>query len=255
MLFDTHAHYDNVRFDSDREELLGSLPENGVGLVVNPGCDLRSSRKALDMARRWDHMYAAVGIHPEDCKDLPPDWLAQVEAMAKEEKVAAVGEIGLDRHWPDAASRELQESVFRAQLELAGRLGLPAIVHERDACGDCLRIIRDYPGIRGVWHCFSGSRETLSELMRLGWYVSFTGIVTFPNSLRAAEAAAEVPADRYLLETDAPYLAPIPWRGRRNSSLYLKHTAEKIAGLRGVTPAEVEAQTWENGLRFFGIRP
>ena len=253
MLFDTHAHYDDDQFDGDRETLLASLPEQGVGLVVNPGCTVASSRTAVELARRFPHVYAAVGIHPENCGDFRPEDLDAIRALAREDKVVAIGEIGLDYYWEENPPRDFQQTVFRKQLALASELDLPVIVHDREAHGDSLSIIREFPAVTGVFHCFSGSVEMARELVDMGWYLSFNGAATFKNARKAPEVIQAVPMDRLMIETDAPYLTPVPYRGRRNDSTYVHLVAERIAQLRDMTPQEVEQATWENGKRFFGI--
>ena len=208
MLFDTHAHYDDEAFDPDRREVLAGLPQKGVGLVVDPGCTLTSSEKAVALAAEFPHVYAAVGLHPE---------------------------------------------VLRRQLALAEELKLPVIFHDREAHGDSLAIVREFPAVRGVFHCFSGSVEMAEELLKLGWMLSFNGAITFKNARKAPEVIAAVPLERMMVETDAPYLTPVPFRGKRNDSGYVHLVAEKIAQLKGLPAEQVERQTWENGVRFFGI--
>lgn len=255
MLFETHAHYDNGRFDTDREELLSALPGAGIGWVVNPGCDLPTSRTAVALAGKFPHVYAAVGFHPSDCAGCEGDWLEEIRALAQSSpKVVAIGEIGLDYYWKDNPPRERQQAVFRAQLALAEELNLPVIVHDREAHQDSMAIVREFPRVRGVFHCYSGSLEDAKLLVRLGWHISFTGVVTFKNARKALEVAAALPADRIMLETDSPYLAPEPNRGRRNDSRNLVYIRDKIAQLRGVSPEELEEQTTQNALQFFGIR-
>lgn len=259
MLFDTHAHYDDGRFDGDRDELLRSLPENGVGLVLNPGCDLASSRKAVSYAETYAHVYAAVGYHPENIEGMTDEQveadLREIEALAQHPKVRAIGEIGLDYYWcKDPAERRRQQEVFRAQMRMAGRLGLPVIVHDRDAHLDCLTIAEQYPKVRGVFHCYAGSAETADRLLALGYYISFTGVLTFKNARKAVEVVRHVPLDRLMIETDSPYMAPEPYRGKRNSSLYVHRMAEKIAEIKGVPFEEVARVTTENGKILFGIK-
>lgn len=253
MLFDTHAHYDDERFDEDREQLLSSLTEKGVGLVVNPGITLETSRMAVEMARRYDHVYAAVGIHPENCHDFVPQQIEALRELAKEEKVVAIGEIGLDYYWEENPPRELQQEVFRAQLALAQELDLPVIVHDREAHGDTLQIVQEFSGVRGVFHCYSGSPEMAQELLKMGWYLGFDGPITFKNARRAPEVAAVTPLDRMLIETDSPYLTPVPYRGERNDSTYVHLVAEKLAQWKGISAEEMEQITWDNGKRFFNI--
>ena len=192
MLFDTHAHYYDQAFDGERDSILAALPENGVELVLCPGCDLNSSQAAIALAEQYPYVYAAVGIHPEDALNLPPDWLQQIEALSRHPKVKAIGEIGLDYYWKEVP-KDLQKEVFRAQLALAQRLDLPVIVHDREAHGDCLAMVREFPGVRGVFHCYSGSAEDAKTLVALGWHLSFTGTITFKNARKAPEVVAAVP--------------------------------------------------------------
>ena len=253
MLFDTHAHYDDEQFDIDRDAVLAGLPARGVGLVVNPGITVETSRTAVDFAHRYPHVYAAVGIHPENCGDFRAEDLDAIRALAREEKVVAIGEIGLDYHWEENPPKDLQQEVFRAQLALALELDLPVIVHDRDAHGDTLAIVREFPGLRGEFHCYSGSVEIARELLKMGWYLGFDGPITYKNNKKAPEVAAVTPLDRMLIETDSPYLTPVPYRGKRNDSGYVHLVAEKLAEWKGVTPEEMARITAENGRRFFGI--
>ena len=253
MLFDTHAHYDDERFDEDREALLNAMPEKGVGLIVNPGCDLASSRTAVDMAQKYDFLYAAVGIHPENCGDFAPAMMGGLRALAKAPKVVAIGEIGLDYYWAENPPRELQQEVLRRQLALAQELHLPVIIHDRDAHADTLSIVREFPQVTGVFHCFAGSVEMAQALIKMGWMLSFNGAATFKNAKKAPEVIAAVPLEKLMIETDAPYLTPVPHRGERNDSSYVRFVAEKIAEIKGISAEEVEKATWENGKAFFGI--
>ena len=252
-IFDTHAHYDADRFDSDRDALLSAMPGVGVGLVLDPGCDLPSSHAAAELAERYPHVYAAVGIHPENCGDFVPEHMDALRQLAREPKVVAIGEIGLDYYWPENPPRPLQQQVLRSQLALARELSLPVIIHDRDAHADTMAIVREFPGLRGVFHCFAGSVEMARELVDMGWYLSFNGAATFKNARKAPEVIRAVPMERLMIETDAPYLTPVPYRGRRNDSTYVHLVAEKIAQLRDMTPAAAEQATWDNGKRFFGI--
>ena len=229
MLFDTHAHYDDEAFDPDRELLLESLPQRGVALVLNPGCDLDSSRKAVSYAAAYPHVYAAVGIHPENCAGFVPADIDVLRELARQPKVAAIGEIGLDYYWAENPPRKLQQQVLRAQLALARALRLPVIFHDREAHGDSLAIVREFPDVTGVFHCFSGSPEMARELLKMGWYLGFDGPVTYKNARRAPEVAAVTPLDRMLIETDSPYMTPVPYRGKRNDSGYVRLVAEKLA--------------------------
>ena len=253
MLFDTHAHYDDEAFDADRDAVLTALPGQGVGLVLNPGCDVESSRKAVQYAAAYPHVYAAVGIHPENCGGYTAGDLAALRQLAQQPKTAAIGEIGLDYYWAENPPRDLQQQVLRDQLALAGELALPVIIHDREAHADTLAIVREFPGVTGVFHCFSGSPEMARELLKMGWYLGFDGPVTYKNARRAPEVAAVMPLDRMLIETDSPYMAPVPYRGKRNDSGYVHLIAEKLAEWKGVTPEEMARVTTENGKRLFRI--
>ena len=250
-IFDTHAHYDSNGFAADRDEILSALPAAGVGLVVDPGCELESSRAALALAERYPFVYAAVGIHPSDCAGTGEAEFAALRKLCGHEKVVAVGEIGLDYYWKDNPSKEFQQMVFRRQIELAIELDLPVIVHDREAHGDSLAIVLDYPEARGVFHCFSGSPEMAEELLKRGWFLGFDGPITYKNAQKAPEVAAVTPLDRIVVETDSPYLTPVPFRGKRNDSRYLPYVIEKLAEWKGVSPEEMVRITWENGLRLF----
>lgn len=253
MYFETHAHYDDPAFDADREELLARVYEAGVRHVVVPATDLASSARAVALAERFPFVYAAVGFHPEDAASWTPDALPALRAMLRHEKVVAVGEIGLDRYWDSNPPPEQQETVLEAMFRLAEESGKPVIFHERSALQPSLEAVRRHPTVRGVFHCFSGSPETALELVSLGWYVSFTGVLTFKNARRAPEAAAAVPADRLMIETDSPYMAPVPHRGERNSSLFLPEIAAALGTARGISADEAARLTERNALRFFGL--
>ena len=253
MLFDTHAHYDDDWFDEDRDALLASMPEKGVGLIVNPGITVETSRRAIAMAERYPHVYAAVGIHPENCHDFVPQHIDELRKLARHPKVVAIGEIGLDYYWDTNPPKEFQQEVLRAQLALARELKLPVIIHDRDAHADTQAIVKEFPEVTGVFHCYSGSVEDARTLVKMGWMLSFNGAATFKNARKAPEVIAEVPMEHLMIETDAPYLAPIPHRGKRNDSGLVYLVAEKIAQIKGLTAEEVAEITWENGKRFFRI--
>lgn len=250
LIFDSHAHYDDTAFDADRDDLLSRLPSLGVGAAVNAATDPSSAVNCIDMARRYAHLYAAVGVHPEAVGRATDDWLSDIARLAREPKVVAIGEIGLDYHYDDAAPRDVQRQWFRRQLALAGEMDLPVIVHDRDAHEDTLTLLREYRP-RGVVHCFSGSVEMMREVVELGMYIGLGGAATFKNAKRPAAVAANVPADRLLLETDAPYMAPEPCRGHRCDSSLIHHTAARIAELRGMDTDELLAVTYENARRLF----
>ena len=253
LIFDTHAHYDDAQFDADREALLSAMPENGVGLILDPGCDLESSRAAIALAEQYPHIYAAVGYHPENCAPYTDADLDILRRLAQHPKVVAIGEIGLDYYWEQNPPKEFQQAVFRAQLALARELSIPVIVHDRDAHADCLAIVKEFPEVRGVFHCYSGSVEMARELWKLGWYLGLDGPVTYKNARRTVEVAAEVPLERLLLETDSPYMAPVPKRGTRNDSRNIRCIAEKIAEIRNMTADAIIRVSAENGRRLFGI--
>ncbi|MCI8810823.1 MAG: TatD family hydrolase [Oscillibacter sp.] len=250
-IFDTHAHYDSNAFQTDREAVLEALPAAGVGLVVDPGCELESSRAALALAEQYPHVYAAVGIHPSDCAGAGDAEFDAIRELCRHDKAVAVGEIGLDYYWKDNPPKEFQQSVFRRQIELALELELPVIVHDREAHGDSLAIVLEYPELRGVFHCFSGSPEMAVELLKRGWYLGFDGPITYKNAQKAPEVAAVTPLDRIVVETDSPYLTPVPFRGKRNDSRNLPYVLKKLAEWKDVSIEALTQITWENGLRLF----
>ena len=253
MLFDTHAHMDDHAFDADREALLAALPQQGIGLLMNPGCSLESSRNTVKLAREYDYIYAAVGSHPDVADEVNEDTLEEYRRLCGENpRVKAIGEIGLDYHYEDIP-REIQRKAFRAQMALARELGLPAIVHERDAHEDGMKVVEEFPEVTGVFHCYSGSAEMARWLVNRGWYIGFTGVLTFKNARKALEVAAAIPLDRIVLETDCPYMSPEPFRGKRNDPGKLYRMAEKLAELRGLPLEEIHAITMENGRRLYRI--
>ena len=253
MLFDTHAHLDDRAFDPDRDELIAGLPQQGVALVMNPGCSLASSQNAVKLANRYDHVYAAVGSHPDAANEVDDRVIDAYRMLCKQEpKVKAIGEIGLDYHYEDIP-RSLQQKAFRAQMALAAELNLPVIVHERDAHADGLAIVDEFPTVMGVFHCYSGSLELAKELIKRGWYIGFTGVLTFKNAKKAVEVAANIPRDRLVLETDCPYMSPEPFRGKRNDPGKLYRMAEKLAELWELPVEEVHRITTENGKTLYRI--
>ncbi|MBQ1545421.1 MAG: TatD family hydrolase [Clostridia bacterium] len=253
-IFDTHAHYDDPAFDEDRDVLLSEqLPQGGVTRVVNCAVDLVSSARNLELAHQYDILYCALGYHPEQAADERKGDLDVIAGfLQSEDKAVAVGEIGLDYYWEENAPRETQMDLFARQLALANDLGLPVIIHDREAHGDTMDLLRKYRP-QGVLHCFSGSVEMMKEAVQLGLYIGLGGVVTFKNARKAVEVAAEVPPDRLLLETDAPYMAPVPFRGKRNDSRYISYVAERIAEIRGMDPQELVDRTAENGCRLFSL--
>ena len=253
MLFDTHAHMDDQAFALDRAELLRQLPEQGIRLLMNPGCSLASSMAASALALEYDFIYAAVGSHPDAASEVTADTLDAYRRLCQNNpKIRAIGEIGLDYHYEDIP-RNIQQEAFRAQLALAQELGLPVIVHERDAHQDGLRIIGEFPDVTGVFHCFSGSAEMAMELVSRGWYIGFTGVLTFKNARRAVDAAGKIPLNRIVLETDCPYMSPEPFRGKRNDPGKLYRMAEALAAIRGIPVSEIHRITLENGCRLYRI--
>ena len=252
MLFDTHAHLDDSAFDADRAALLAALPGAGLSFVMNPGCSLASSRAAVALAEQYPYVYAAVGSHPDAADEVNDETIQAYRALAAHPRVLAIGEIGLDYHNEDIP-RAIQQQAYRAQLALAAELDLPVIVHDREAHADCLAIIGAFPQVTGVFHCFSGSAEMAKELVSKGWYIGFTGVLTFKNARRAVEAAAAIPMDRIVLETDCPYMAPEPHRGRRNDPRNLPYMAQKLAEIKGIPPDQAAAQTLANGKRLYRL--
>ena len=252
MLFDTHAHMDDRAFREDRDALIESLPEKGVGLVMTPGCSLESSRNAVALAEKYPHVYAAVGSHPDVADEVNETVLEEYRKLCKLPKVKAIGEIGIDYHYEDIP-RDLQLKAFRMQMELAREVKLPVIVHEREAHEDGMAVVREFPDVTGVFHCYSGSAEMARQLVDLGWYIGFTGVLTFKNARKAIETAASIPLDRIVLETDCPYMAPEPFRGKRNDPGYIYRMAEKLAEVRGLSVEEIQAITTENGKRLYRI--
>ncbi len=252
QIFDTHAHYDDRAFDNDREALLDALPSLGVEAVIHAATNPDSARFGITLAQRYSYIRVAVGIHPEAAGQVQPDWLAQIRELAQHEKVCAIGEIGLDYHYQDGCPREQQIALLRQQLELAAELSLPVILHDRDAHEDMLTLLQEYRP-RGVVHCFSGSVEMMRQVTALGLYIGLGGVTTFKNARRPAAVAAAVPADRLLLETDAPYMAPEPYRGRRCDSSMIAHTATHIAMLRGTDTDTLLRETWQNACRLFNL--
>lgn len=253
MIFDTHAHLDDRAFDQDRDSLLSRLPEEGIALLMNPGCSLASSQAAVSLSNQYSYIYAAVGSHPDAADEVNDGVLEQYRALCRDNpKVKAIGEIGLDYHYEDIP-RDIQKRSFRAQMGLARELGLPVIVHEREAHEDGMKIVEEFPSVTGVFHCYSGSLEMAKWLIERGWYIGFGGVLTFKNARKALEVAGNIPLERIVLETDCPYMAPEPFRGRRNDPGKLYRVAEKLAQLRGMTVEEVQAITLENGKALYRI--
>lgn len=254
MIFDTHAHYDDKQFDGDRDELLNSMASMGVNTIVNVGASFNGCRRALELAGKYPFMYAAVGIHPDEVGFLNEDTFAELKEWCRDDKVVAVGEIGLDYYW-DTEPRDLQKKWFVRQLELAREMGLPVNIHSRDAAEDTFRIIKEHAeGIPGIIHCFSGSRELASEYVKLGFYIGVGGVVTFKNGKKLKQVVEEISLSNIVLETDCPYLAPEPYRGKRNHSGYIKYVAQEVARLKGVTYEEVIKETEKNAKEVYGLK-
>lgn len=253
MLFDTHAHMDDSAFDVDRETLLENFPQEGQGLIMNPACSLASSRAVNDLTTRYSYLYGAVGSHPDAADEVDEAVLNEYRMLCKQNpKIKAIGEIGLDYHYEDIP-RQVQQQAFRAQMALAAELDLPVIVHDREAHADSMAIVEEFPQVKGVFHCYSGSAEMAAWLVERGWYIGFTGVLTFKNARKAVEVAATVPLERIVLETDCPYMAPEPFRGKRNSPAYLYRMAQRLAEIRGLSQSEIEDITLENGKRLYRL--
>lgn len=250
-IIDTHAHYLEEDFGEELHPLIESLPSFGVEKVIAVGYDLRSSREEIALANRYSHVFAAAGVHPENCYDLAENWLAELEEMLSDKRICALGEIGFDYHY-DNTDKAVQADVFEQQLMLAERLELPVIIHSRDACEDTMNMLKKHRP-KGVLHCFSGSAETAAEVVKLGMYIGFTGVLTFKNAKKAVAACEAVPLDRLLLETDCPYMAPVPHRGKRCDSSMLQFTAARMAEIKGVSAEEMISIAKENAERLFGI--
>ena len=253
MLFDTHAHMDDAAFDADRDELFGKYPNEGISLIMNPACSLKSSHSVCALTQRFDYLYGAVGSHPDVADEVNESVIEEYRTLCKlNPKLKAIGEIGLDYHYEDIP-REIQQSAFRRQMALAAELDLPVIVHDRDAHGDALAIIDEFPTVKGVFHCYSGSLEMARQLVQKGWYIGFTGVLTFKNARKAVEVAEAIPLERIVLETDCPYMAPEPFRGKRNHPGYLWRMAERLGEIRGISAEEAAKITAENGKKLYHI--
>ena len=251
-IFDSHAHYTDKAFNDDRENMLGSLRESGICGVINCGADIESSVFSVELANKYDYIYAACGIHPEEADKIPENYIEIIRNLATNEKCVAIGEIGLDYYWRQD-TKEKQKELFENQILLSKELDLPIIVHDREAHGDTLEILKKHKP-KGVLHCFSGSPETAEEILKLGMYIGLGGALTFKNARKAVEVAQMLPLDRLLLETDCPYMAPVPFRGKRNYSGYIPYIAEKIAEIKGIDPQTVLDITSENAKKLFDLK-
>ena len=252
MIFDTHAHYDDDAFDEDREELLGSMQANGVGKIVNIGASLNSCKQTIELMQKYDFVYGAIGVHPNEVEELSEESFAQLKEWCKSEKCVAVGEIGLDYYY-DEPTPEIQKKWFIRQLNLAREISKPVVIHSRDAAKDTIDIMKEQHAekIGGVVHCFSYTKETAKIMLDMGFYIGIGGVLTFKNGVKLKEAADFIPMDRIVLETDCPYLAPVPFRGKRNSSLYLPYVVSTLAEIKGISEEEVRRITWENAHRMY----
>lgn len=253
-IFDSHAHYDDEQYNEDREEIIKGLKANNVEYVLNCGADIEGSRASAKFSKEYDIFYGAVGIHPSYADKVTSDVLKELKELAKEEKIVAIGEIGLDYFYEDSPSREVQKEAFINQMKLAKELNMKVIIHDRDAHEDTLNILKQFPEVTGVIHCFSGSVEFARECLKLGYYLGFTGVVTFKNAKKALEVVKEIPLDRLLVETDLPYMAPTPYRGKRNRSEYIQHIIEKISEIKDISPEEISKITIDNTKRLFSIK-
>lgn len=253
MLFDTHAHFDDAQFDNDRDAVLKSLKDFNVSNITNIGSSMETSRNSIKLAESYDFVYATVGVHPSEVENLTEADMDELKDLSRHPKVRAIGEIGLDYHYPDDPSPEMQKKWFIRQLDLAKELNMPVVIHDRDSKGECLEILKEKNVSKGVVHCFSGSAQTAREILDFGMMISFTGVLTFKNARRAIEACRAVPLDRLMIETDCPYMAPEPHRGERNFSGYVEFVARKMAEIKEVSYEELCKITMDNAKRFYGI--
>lgn len=254
MIFDSHSHYDDSQFNEDRDLVLKEIKEKGVIGVLNCGSDLRGLNMSIELAEKYDFVYAAVGIHPEYAQVVDENLIEQIKNHAKNPKVRAIGEIGLDYYWEENPPREVQKRAFRMQMEAARELNLPVVIHDREAHQDTLEIMKEFSQVKGVVHCFSGSVEFAKECLKLGYYIGITGVVTFKNAKVIKEVVKAVPIDKLLVETDCPYMAPTPYRGKRNQSNYIEYIIEEIAELKGITKEEMEKNTIKNTKNLLNLK-
>ena len=249
MFIDSHAHLDDTRFDEDRQSVIESLHENGIDTVINIGADIESSKRSIEFAEKYSFIYAAAGVHPSECSNMTEDDILTLVKLLSHKKCVALGEIGLDFHY-DFTPKDIQRTWFARQLQLAKELDKPVIIHDREAHSECFDGVKKY-GNKGVFHCYSGSAEMAKELVKLGFYVSFTGAITFKNASKLLLAVEAVPIDRIMIETDCPYMAPVPFRGVRNEPKYVRYVAEKIAEIKGETVEKIAEITAENTRKLF----
>lgn len=252
-IIDTHAHYDDSAFDEDRDKLISDMLENSVEAIINIGCSLKSSKAGIELSEKYGRIFCAVGIHPDDAKNVPENYIELLREMTKHKKVVAIGEIGLDYHY-EGYDEAVQKKVFREQLMLAKELSLPAVIHSRDATADTMEILKEVNYDKVDIHCFSGSSETAVEYVKMGYYIGFTGVLTFKNAKKAVASCDAIPKDRLFLETDCPYMAPMPYRGERCNSSMLINTVEKLAEIKGLRIEEAIKQCNENAIRFFDLK-
>lgn len=254
MIFDSHAHYDDEAFDNDRDQLLKEVRESGVEYIVNAGSSIKSSETAVELSKKYDFIYAAVGVHPQEAYEFTQDTPDRLKELCKNDKVVAIGEIGLDYYYKDS-DIETQKRIFEEQIKTAIDLNLPIIVHDRDAHGDTFDMIKNYSkyGLRGVLHCYSGSLDMAKEYVAMGFYIGFTGVITFNNAKKSIEVLKHIPKDKIVIETDCPYLSPVPLRGKRNDSKNLVHVIKKAGEFLGMDPGYFEELTFNNALKLFSI--
>ncbi len=255
MIFDTHAHYDDNAFNEDRDALLASLKENGVGGVVNVSSSMATTKTSIGLAEKYPFIYTSVGVHPDEVGELDEAAYEELFKAAKHEKCVAIGEIGLDYYW-NKEEKEVQARAFRRQLAIAKELNLPVIIHSREAASDTFEIMKEAyrKGIRGVIHCYSYSWEMAKEYIKMGYFIGVGGVLTFKNAAKLKEVVKNAPLESLVLETDCPYLSPVPHRGERNSSINIKYVVETMAELKGMTPDDIERATWDNAMRLYGLR-
>lgn len=254
-IFDSHAHYDDEAFDQDRLEVFEQLKEAGVIGILNCSASYESIEKTNSLTKEWDFIYGAVGIHPGNANEFTPEVIKELRDIVKtNKKIVAIGEIGLDYYWSENPDKSVQKDVLRNQMKLAEELGLPVIIHDRDAHQDTLEIIKEFPKVTGIVHCFSGSVEMARECLKLGYYIGVTGVVTFKNAKKIKEVVSSIPIDRLLVETDCPYMAPEPNRGKRNQSNYIKYVIDKIAEIKEIPSNEVNEIVNENLYKITGIK-